>query len=525
LIRERKTGKRLGTGVRCNGLWYLDRRKTDEAICVALSAVANEEEAKVMLLHCRLGHISFDIMSRIFPDEMGKVNRQKLVCDACEFGKHTRSSYVSRGLRSVAPFMLIHSDVWTSPVVSVSGMKYFVTFIDCYSRMTWLYLMKHKNEVLKCFKDFCAYVRNQFNAHVQIIRTDNGTEYLNIEFRNFLSTEGIIHQTSCPDTSPQNGVAERKNRHLLEVTRSLMYTMNVPKFLWSEAVMTAAHLINRMPSRVLGMKIPCELLLGKNEFIVPPKVFGCTCFVRDHRPSVGKLDPQAIKCIFVGYSCGQKGYKCWSPSEHRMFVSMDVTFRESIPFYGERSYLSDLFVALGSPNLDEVTQEGEEKKVQSDSVEKQLNIEGVTSSSTMEAVNDESSSPKKGSGSEGLCDKDFSKVYTRRKYRTPTEVEEVAPVSPMHESELEAVDVTSVPEIEIDSTTPDDLPIALRKGTQTSVGVPPQRYGFEHDIGNYVSYTSLSPAYKSIPGLITISDYSKGLEGGKAKPKMERGYA
>jgi hypothetical protein len=70
-----------------------------------------------------------------------------------------------------------------------------------------------------------------------------------------------------------------------------MYTMNVPKFLWSEAIMTATYLINCTPSRVLGMKTPYEMLFGKNNFVVPPKVFGCTCFVRDHRPSVGKLDP------------------------------------------------------------------------------------------------------------------------------------------------------------------------------------------------------------------------------------------
>ena len=140
-----------------------------------------------------------------------------------------------------------------------------------------------------------------------------------------------------PRYPPQNGVAERKNRHLLEVTRSLMHTMNVPKFLWSEAALTAIHLINHMLSRVLGTKSPCEMLFGKNEFLDPPKVFGCTCFVRDHRPGVEKLDSQAIKCIFVGYSSGQKGHKCWSPSECRMFASMDVTFRESVPFYGEKT--------------------------------------------------------------------------------------------------------------------------------------------------------------------------------------------
>jgi transposase InsO family protein len=185
-----------------NGLWYLHRRITDKAVCLALSTVASEEEAKVMLLHCRLGHISFDVMRKMFPYEMSKVNKQRLVCDACEFGKHTRTSYVIRGLRSESPFMLVHSDVWTSPVVSVSGVKYFVTFIDCYSRMTWLYLMKHKNEVLDCFKDFCACVKNQFNTHVRIIRSDNGTEYVNTKFKSFLSREGILHQTSCPDTPP-----------------------------------------------------------------------------------------------------------------------------------------------------------------------------------------------------------------------------------------------------------------------------------------------------------------------------------
>jgi hypothetical protein len=110
----------------------------------------------VLFLHCRLGHISFEIISKIFPVEFSRVDKHKLVCDACEYGKHTKMSYVSRGLRSMLPFMLIHSDIWTSPVVSMSGMKYFVTFIDCYSRMTWIYLMRHKDEVLKCFQNFYA---------------------------------------------------------------------------------------------------------------------------------------------------------------------------------------------------------------------------------------------------------------------------------------------------------------------------------------------------------------------------------
>ena len=148
---------------------------------------------------------------------------------------------------------------------------------------------------------FHKLVKNQFNAKVWIIRTDNGKEYVNNDFGAYTSDHVIIHQTTCPGTPPQNGVAERKNRYLLEVARSLMFQMNVPKYLWSEAVMTAVYLINRMPSRILGNKSPAELMLGRREFKVPPKVFGCVCFVRDHRASVGKLDPQAVKYIFVGY--------------------------------------------------------------------------------------------------------------------------------------------------------------------------------------------------------------------------------
>jgi hypothetical protein len=85
-------------------------------------------------------------------------------------------------------------------VTSINGMKYFVTFIDCFSRMTWVYLMKPKNEVLKCFQNFCALIKNQFNNQVKMIRICYGTEYVNKEFDAFLSTNGILHQTSCSAT-------------------------------------------------------------------------------------------------------------------------------------------------------------------------------------------------------------------------------------------------------------------------------------------------------------------------------------
>jgi hypothetical protein len=125
-----------------------------------------------------------------------------------------------------------------------------------------------------------------------------------------------------------------------------MFTMNMPKFLWGEAIKTATYLINRMPLCSLEYKTPLECLTGSNPYIVPPKVFGCICFVHDYRNSVGKLDPRAVRCVFVGYSPHQKGYRCWCPSEHRFFVSMDVTFKEHEPFYGSAN---DASTIISSP--------------------------------------------------------------------------------------------------------------------------------------------------------------------------------
>ena len=150
--------------------------------------------------------------------------------------------------------------------------------------------------------------------------------------------QGIVHQSSCVDTPQQNGVAERKNRHLLEVARSIMFTTNVPKHFWGEAVLTATYLINRMPSRVLKFQTPCQAILCSypdTQIIssLPLKVFGCTAFVHIHQHHRSKLDPKAIKCLFLGYSPTKKGYKCYLPITRKFYASMDVTFFENQSYY------------------------------------------------------------------------------------------------------------------------------------------------------------------------------------------------
>jgi hypothetical protein len=149
-----------------------------------------------------------------------------------------------------------------------------------------------------------------------------------------MSQNGILHQSSYVDTPPQNGVAEHKNRHLLEVARALLFQMNVPKQFWADVVSTACFLINRMPSSVLAGATPHSILFPSHSlFPIEPHIFCCTCFIRDVQPGVSKLDPKSLKCVLLGYSRLQKGYRCYSPELDRYLVSSDISFFETTPFF------------------------------------------------------------------------------------------------------------------------------------------------------------------------------------------------
>ena len=177
-----------------------------------------------------------------------------LECESCRFAKHYRNSLSSRVNKRVeSPFELVHSNVWGSrPIVSKTRHKYFVTFVDDLFRMTWIYFMKSHSEVFSHFCVFCAEVKTQFNASVRILRSDNAKEYMSELFQSSMRKHGILHKSSCADTPSQNGVAERKNRHLLETARALLFQMKVLKHFWADAISMTCFLINRMPSSVLS---------------------------------------------------------------------------------------------------------------------------------------------------------------------------------------------------------------------------------------------------------------------------------
>ena len=142
--------------------------------------------------------------------------------------------------------------------------------------------------------------------------------YMSEQFQSFMLQNGTLHQTSCVDTSSQHVVAKRKNQHLLETVGALLFQMHLPNHFWVNVVSIACFFINRMPSSVLNWVTPFQILFPhKSLFPIEPWVFWCTCFVRDVRLHLSKLDPKSLKCTFLGYSRVQKGYRYYCPTLQR----------------------------------------------------------------------------------------------------------------------------------------------------------------------------------------------------------------
>jgi hypothetical protein len=205
---------------------------------------------------------------------------------------------------------------------------YYVSFIDYFSRKTWIYFLRKKFEVFDRFKEFKALVENQTKKRIKVLRTDNGGEFCENEFEELCKKCGIARKKTTPYTPQQNGVAERMNRTLMEKARCMLSGVGIGQEFWVEVVGTACYLVNRSPSSTLGDKTPQEVWTGKEPSLTHLKVFGCDAYVHVPKENRSKLDKKAEKCIFIGYKDGLKGYKLWNPETKKVMYSRDVVFRE-----------------------------------------------------------------------------------------------------------------------------------------------------------------------------------------------------
>ena len=228
--------------------------------------------------HSRLGHPATQVVQHILhrfelPSE--SVNKV-VICDAFQQGKSHQLPFSLSSRVTTSPLEIIYSDVWDPAQVSVSVHEYYVSFVDAYSRFTWLYLLKHKSDVYQIFLQFQQHVECLLNKKIVNVQTDWGGEYHKLN--KFFSDIGVSHRVSCPHTHQQNGTAERKHRHIVETGLTLLAHASVPLRFWSDAFSTACYLINRLPSRVISMQTPVERLLGEAPDYTFLKVFGCACW-------------------------------------------------------------------------------------------------------------------------------------------------------------------------------------------------------------------------------------------------------
>ena len=173
-------------------------------------------------------------------------------------GKSHQLPYPKSTSVSRAPLELVFSDVWGPAPTSVGKNNFYVSFIDDYSKFTWIYLLRHKSKVFQRFHDFQKLVECMFGKKIVAMQTDWGGEYQKLN--SFFQRIGISHHVSCPYAHQKNGSTERKHRHIVEVGLSLLAHASMPLKFWDEAFITATYIINRLPSKVINNETPLERL-------------------------------------------------------------------------------------------------------------------------------------------------------------------------------------------------------------------------------------------------------------------------
>ncbi|KAL2924272.1 Retrovirus-related Pol polyprotein from transposon TNT 1-94 [Bienertia sinuspersici] len=281
------------------------------------------------LFHARLGHASLSRMQHTGVCHCTGV--KDFFCDICVCAKHHKSSFQKSASRALACFDLVHIDLW-GPYrhKTYSGASYFLTIVDDYSRCTWTHLLNNKKQVFGVVSSFIAMAKTQFHKDVKVIRSDNGTELVQDSCLTLFNEKGILHQRSIVGVPQQNGRVERKHKHLLEIARALRFQSNVPIRFWGDCLLTATYLINLIPTPILNCKSPSEVLFGVSPKYDNLRVFGSLCFAHNIHTKGDKFAPKAVKCIFIGYPFGQKGYKVFNLEDKKSFITRDAVFQEHV---------------------------------------------------------------------------------------------------------------------------------------------------------------------------------------------------
>lgn len=260
------------------------------------------------------------------------------------------------------PLELIHIDVCGPlPTKSQGGNRYILVIVDDYSRYICTYFMQNKTDVYKYFVEYVNRYENDLNRKLKKVRNDNGTEFTNKEFENYINRRGIKHERTVAYNPQSNGVVERSNRILLDKSRTLLIDAQLPMNFWAEAVATATYLRNVSLSKGGNNKTPIEMWSSKKPTVSYLKIFGCLTYYYLPKVQRNKLQPKARKGIFIGYSQETRGYRIYDPEYRKIYAVRTAKFNENL----KGSELLNNDNENGDDNIilyDNTKQDGDEEK-------------------------------------------------------------------------------------------------------------------------------------------------------------------
>ncbi|KAJ9557270.1 LOW QUALITY PROTEIN: hypothetical protein OSB04_011884 [Centaurea solstitialis] len=281
---------------RKDNVYCLDLNGMPSEVVNCLFSKASMTESS--LWHRRMGHMNIKTMNLLVKNQLRSSPKEFTLddhCVACLKGKQHKASHKSKTINTIsAPLQLLHMDLFgPTNVMSIGKKSYCLVIIDDYSRFTWVFFLRTKDETSGLIKPFVKRVENQVNLRVKVIRSDNGTEFKNADLNSFCEEKGIERQFSAPRTPQQNGVAERRNRTLIEAARTMLADSKLPITFWAEAVNTACYVQNRVHVVKSKGKTPYELFKNKKPFIGFFVPFGCPCSILNTKTHLGKFDSKS----------------------------------------------------------------------------------------------------------------------------------------------------------------------------------------------------------------------------------------
>nr|GEW70276.1 hypothetical protein [Tanacetum cinerariifolium] len=300
--------------------------------CLVAKASADE----CILWHRRLGHLNVKTMNKLVRHNLVRGVPTKSfdtdhTCTACLKGKQHKASYMSKLVNSVnKPLHTLHMDLFgPTSVSSISHKWYCLVVTDDFSRFTWTFFLRTKDETSDILKKFITEIENLKDLKVKIIRYDNRGEFRNKEMNDFYSQKGIKREFSNARTPQQNGVAKRRNRTLIEVASTMLADAKLPVTFWAKAVNTACYVQKRVLVNKSQNKTPYELFNGKTPAIGFLKPFGCHVMILNTLDNLGKFEPKGDEGYFIGYSMSSKAFMVFNKRNKRVEENLHVEFFEN----------------------------------------------------------------------------------------------------------------------------------------------------------------------------------------------------